>query len=159
MRNLAIGKFAMLELFSYRDFTRFWSKVEIGKKDECWPWMAGGKEGYGWFGLSSKKQFACHRITYEMFFGSIEEGMELDHLCRNRKCVNPFHLEVVTHLENVRRGQAGIYNRLKTHCPQGHPYDESNTSYKPQKWRQCKACGREKAMIRRAKIRASKLEL
>ncbi len=76
------------------------------------------------------RSYKAHRVIYEWIKGSIPEGLELDHLCRDRSCVNPWHLEPVTHLENIRRGLGGQNSRAKIHCPQGHPYDEENTWHK-----------------------------
>ena len=83
-------------------FARFWAKVE--KTATCWLWM-GAKEtrGYGYFRPHSHDPFKAHRIAYETLVQPVPEGLELDHLCRVRSCVNPAHLEVVTHAENVRR--------------------------------------------------------
>ena len=97
---------------------RFWSKVEIASPTECWEWKASRKShSYGLFHMgkkgSSMKQ--AHRVAYELTRGPIPEGLELDHLCRNRGCVNPFHMEAVTHHENVLRGAL-----VKTHCLRGH---------------------------------------
>jgi hypothetical protein len=89
---------------------RFWAKVE--KTDGCWLWTgaisgksgtASAARGYGYFGVTSKKIVRAHRWAYETLVGPIPEGMELDHLCHITTCVNPNHLEAVTHLENVRR--------------------------------------------------------
>jgi hypothetical protein len=79
---------------------RFWSKVDQG--EDCWRWTACTSNGYGRFSVKRQPVLA-HRFAYELLVGPIPEGLELDHLCRNRWCVNPDHLEPVTHDENVRR--------------------------------------------------------
>lgn len=100
----------------------FWAKVRE-TSDGCWLWTAGvDAGGYGQFGSRSKgtrkgKTVRAHRIAYELVVGQIPEGLQLDHLCRVRRCVNPAHLEVVTLAENVRRGG----NAMKVTCKHGHP--------------------------------------
>lgn len=78
---------------------------------------------------------SIHRLMYISLIGPVPPGLELDHLCRNRWCCSPLHLEAVTHKVNMERGA----HALKTHCPQGHPYDEANT-YVHRGERQCKRC-------------------
>ena len=88
------------------------------------------------------------RFIYEQMVGDIPVGLELDHLCHNTRCVNPEHLEPVTHDENVKRGELGVmghhFNSAKTHCPYGHPYNKENTYIYRQTnggWgRQCRQC-------------------
>lgn len=109
---------------------RFWAKVDKGGANGCWLWTAyRDYRNYGQFALtSSNKRVRAHRYAYEAVVGPIPDGLELDHLCRNPPCVNPAHLEPVTHHENVLRGQtlAAVYAR-RTHCHAGHPFDEKNT--------------------------------
>ena len=84
----------------------------------------------------------AHRLSYERNVGPIPDGLELDHLCRRRNCLNPQHLEAVTHQVNMLRSMspAGEHAR-KTHCPSGHPYDEENTKHY-RGWRYCITCAR-----------------
>lgn len=116
----------------------------------CWLWTASlNHHGYGQFGISDKgrrRPHLAHRVAYELLVGPIPKGMQIDHLCRNPRCVNPAHLEPVTPAENTRRGLVGV---LKTHCPQGHPYDAENTYYaKGAKHRLCRTCNRERGRAR-----------
>jgi hypothetical protein len=114
----------------------------------CWLWLGSTDSGgYGVIKICSTLRQA-HRIFYEMLKHPIPEGLELDHLCRVHCCVNPDHLEPVTHAENQRRshtgnrkGNGGINNARKTHCPKGHPYDAVNTLTCKGK-RHCLACNR-----------------
>ncbi len=122
---------------------RFWSQVLINP-DACWEWQGGISNGYGSFFLFPKKVKA-HRYSYEQLVGEIPIGLEIDHLCRNRSCVNPAHMETVTRSENIRRGLlpniGRQYQESKTHCPQGHAYDETNTYIrKDRPGRDCKVC-------------------
>lgn len=128
---------------------RFWSKVKISKTNfynnaPCWEWVAcKNKYGYGKFAVNSKPEYA-HRLSYEDRYGKIPKGLVINHLCRNRKCVNTQHLEVVTVKENNQKGLAGFVNglkqRAKKYCPQGHEYSNENTYVNPKGDRICKIC-------------------
>lgn len=108
----------------------------------CWLWTAAANpNGYGQIRLSKTVLKLAHVVCYELYRGPVPNGMELDHLCRVRCCVNPHHLEPVTHLENVRRG-AG--HGKETHCPQGHAYNQHNTCYRSNGTRQCRVCNRNR---------------
>jgi hypothetical protein len=108
---------------------RFWGSLrEPLTADGCWIWKGGAAGSDGAYGRMQvdKKVMPAHRFAYEVFVGPVPVGMEIDHLCRNRLCCNPLHLEAVTHSENVRRGDSPLRHRNKTHCPAGHPYAGDN---------------------------------
>ena len=103
------------------DLERFGLKVSP-QTNGCWLWI-GGKQGngYGNYGAGGK-QYTVHRFLYEVVRGPVPRGLELDHLCRQRNCVRPSHLEAVTPTENKLRGMGvGGINHRKTHCQNGHP--------------------------------------
>ena len=110
----------------------------------CWIWTGKkDKKGYGWIriGGAGTPKAPAHRVTYELTAGEIPSGLELDHLCRVHDCVNPTHLEPVTHQENMLRGETfAAANAQKTHCPKGHPYDEQNTRVRSNGKRSCRTC-------------------
>lgn len=127
---------------------RFWEKVQ--KTDTCWLWKAGHNAfGYGVFKWNDKMGLA-HRWSYEQAKGPIPEGLEIDHLCRVRNCVNPDHMEAVTHRVNMFRAEApnNILHRIRT-CKNGHPINSENTARRksgPRKGQimYCKICWKNK---------------
>ncbi|KKL58908.1 hypothetical protein LCGC14_2220650 [marine sediment metagenome] len=136
---------------------RFWSKVVFPEDSDCWLWAASiNNNGYGEF-WAGDKYVKAHRWAYEYLIGPIPAGLTIDHLCRNRPCVNPAHMEAVTHAENVRRGARAAAFRNKTHCPRGHPYSEENTYITASGWRRCRACNRD--YMRRLASRATGIPL
>lgn len=115
---------------------RFWNKVEI-QPNGCWDWVGAiTNRGYGLFNDEIKLKLV-HRLSYEINKGKIPAGLQIDHLCRNRKCVNPEHLEVVTQKENMMRGfgLASMYSK-RSHCKRGHPLVKENLG----KWRNSRDC-------------------
>lgn len=134
---------------------RFWNKVDLTAPNGCWMWTAAiDRHGYGKFWLGGRTVRA-HRFSYESLVGPIPGGLELDHLCRVRACVNPTHLEPVTHRENTLRGDTlTARHAAKTHCLRGHPYDEANTYVTPDGRRNCRACGRD--AVRRYKVTSAR---
>ncbi|HET6911263.1 MAG TPA: HNH endonuclease signature motif containing protein [Mycobacteriales bacterium] len=126
---------------------RFWAKVN--KTDSCWLWTGTlttpGDRGYGQVRLNGQFPLV-HRVAYEMLVGPIPEGMQIDHLCRVRRCVNPAHLEPVTNRENTARGTSlnGI-NARKTHCKRGHKLSGDNLRWdNGGKSRRCLQCERDR---------------
>lgn len=107
---------------------RFIEKYIVDPITGCWLWTARiNTNGYGHFFHNGTMRDA-HRVSYELHVGTVPDGLELDHKCRVRRCVNWDHLEPVTHKVNVHRGVGACANNArKTHCPKGHPYDELNS--------------------------------
>lgn len=131
---------------------KFWTLVKRTGDDECWEWQGPRhRAGHGRFRV--KGYNLAHRFAYELLVGPIPEGLELDHLCHNPPCVNPAHLEAVSHDINVKRGWrkqsnlveashvAAAKRRAATHCKRGHPFDAANTILRKRDGtRICRAC-------------------
>lgn len=116
---------------------RFFEKVDAA--GPCWLWTASLSKGYGQFWTGERLQMA-HLWAWEHLVGPIPAGLDLDHLCRVRRCVNPDHLDPVTRAENLARGATiPARNARKTHCLMGHEFTEANT-YRHRGARYCRAC-------------------
>ncbi len=133
------------------DPARFWRHVDSsGGLLACWPWTAGmDRYGYGehrQITAGKRRYWRAHRLAFEMTVGPIPDGLVIDHLCRNRSCCNPAHMEPVTPAENTRRGESGIVlgTRLRSReaCPNGHPYVEGSYRIRNGRWRVCVECAR-----------------
>lgn len=132
---------------------------EFEGQEGCWNWPT--KPMNTGYGLSyvrqpdgSLRKANTHRLAYEMLVGPVPAGMHLDHLCSNRRCCNPAHLEVVTPRENIMRGVGpSAQNARKTHCSLGHALDMANTYITPSGERTCRECRREAARRYKARKR------
>lgn len=118
---------------------RFWSKVDKNGRNGCWVWTRSLSFGYGRFNINHLRWVKAHRFAYETLVEPVPEGLCLDHLCRNRRCVNPDHLEPVTMKVNLQRGNN--WQRDKTHCKHGHEFTPDNTVWR-KGFRKCRECNR-----------------
>lgn len=151
-----------MDEYHQRAKSRLLSKIKIDDKTNCWNWTGYvSKEGYGRiaYNQSTYTGFEAYRLSYILFRGKLDPRLQIDHLCRNRKCVNPEHLEQVTKKENILRGIGiGSRNKSKTHCPQGHEYTFQNTRIGPANGgRYCNKCQRIKDLYKHVQKNAKVL--
>lgn len=136
------------QVFDDKFVERFWSKVD--KTTICWKWLGScNLAGYGQITLTNnngKFVLYAHRLSYMLHANEyVPEGMQIDHLCRNRACVNPDHFEVVTATENKRRGESPAAKAARqTHCIYGHILDEQNTYINKFGHRYCRKCNAQR---------------
>jgi hypothetical protein len=131
--------------YSRTALRRFWSRIDMVSPSQCWNWRGGTRTGYGRSAVDGRLT-ESHRLAYELLVGPIPDGLQIDHLCRNRACCNPLHLEPVTQRENVLRSEAlSAKNARKTHCPRGHAFTDENTYVDRDGWRRCRKCKAEQA--------------
>jgi len=137
---------------------KFWSMVDVGKPEECWPWTGKLYNGYGFFALLGKSRGA-HRASFTIAHGAIPDGMWVDHVCRNRACVNPAHLRAVTPKTNALENNIGLtaQNAVKTHCDKGHKLAGENLRIEKRGWRLCVICQRAHNRAYRARLSAARL--
>jgi hypothetical protein len=127
-----------------KDTIRFLSRIEVAESG-CWEWSGRLRDGYGIFSLAGHS-VSAHRVMYELVRDlKIPKDDEADHLCKNRRCVNPDHIEIVSGKENTLRGMGPTaINARKTHCVNGHELTPDNTYIRPDdQARDCKICARE----------------
>ena len=124
-----------------RQLINFEKKYIPEPNSGCWLWMAALKrDGYAKFTSHS----TGHKMAFLHWNGVVPEGKEIDHICGVKCCVNPQHLQAITHKENVAKSGSWDFNRRKTHCPKGHPYSGENL-YISGTNRQCNICRRERS--------------
>ena len=122
-------------------FERIHSRA-IKDKNGCWNWFGSkDKQGYGCL-VYKRKFYMAHRLSYQSYVGKIGSGLQLDHLCRNKSCINPKHLEPVTQAENLRRA-------VPTHCKRGHDLNDSNVYHGR---RNCRTCNKERSRVWRETV-------
>ncbi len=132
--------------------TKFFQRVKVVESG-CWLWM-GGRDGDGYGEIHvTRRTMKAHRVMWRVFRGDVPTGLELDHLCRVRHCVNPLHLEAVTGAENNRRSNSiSARNARKTHCDHGH-----SRWGKTRNGRRCLDCHREQTIALRARVKQDTL--
>lgn len=131
------------EIPLFDNHERFISKIKVGKKDDCWEWLAGkSRNGYGVFSINDKS-FSAHRVSWAITKGALDTSLVLDHVCRNRACVNPDHLREVSRAINAYENNSSpvVANLTKTKCIRGHDLLGDNLYIAPASGdRACRKC-------------------
>lgn len=132
---------------------RFWSHVDKGEPTACWLWKLSvtlKRGGYGQFRCEGKT-LRAHKVAYELAVGPVPDGLVLDHICRNPRCVNPAHLDPVPHAENTRRGMApSAVSKRTNRCARGHGFTAASTYIRPSGKRECRVCTNDAQNARRS---------
>lgn len=129
---------------------RFWPRVKA-TPEGCWEWQGNRNNvGYGLFKLN-RRYVVAHRFAYEAMISEIPDGLEIDHLCRNRACVNPYHMDPVTHRVNMQRGKLA----LRAECGKGHPFAGENLAFTSSGSRVCVTCKRAASARYKQRVRAA----
>ena len=138
----------------FSDHERFFKFIKISQGGDCWDWIgAKNSDGYGMFLFSNglvraRRQFRAHRVSYSIFKGELSKDLVIDHICRNKSCVNPDHLREVTNKVNIIENSSSIaaLHKAKNFCSNGHEYTIENTFYRSNaSHRNCKQCNRNNA--------------
>lgn len=131
----------------------FWPRAKFSPATGCFEWQAlRNSYGYGLFNYKGKLWIA-HRLALQFSGVELKEGLTVDHICRNRLCVNPAHLRQVTSKENTHAPGSlapAAINVKKTHCPKGHEYTPDNLTKDVK--RSCKTCHRDRAREKYRKV-------
>lgn len=132
--------------FTVKQIDTFWTCVWIGDEEACWPWKYQTKtDGYATKSFNGT-QYLAHRLAYAFHHGNIDRALTIDHLCRNRACSNPAHLEQVPGRVNTQRGEGAIFQKARqTSCIHGHMFTPENTIIRGDGRRKCRTCGNERA--------------
>lgn len=144
--RIAVPTYKPIPTLTPQEQATFWERVAIDMYDDdaCWPWKARLEpSGYGRFWVRNKT-YLPHRVAWALQHGGTSCELTIDHVCKNRACCNPAHLDLVTMRVNVLRGDGvTARNAVKTHCHRGHEFTPENTRFVPGKGRSCKQCDKE----------------